>query len=107
MKRHLVDQFYTIYSWVTQGHLHSYDRAFYGNLRFPHLVYLILVERYGSTCYLLSHLHQVFLNVLHNYITTLVRQDLTNHIAGRGQKMRGIKFIMQKKYFRCTVIKDQ
>lgn len=35
-------------------------------------MYLILVEGYVSTHYLLSHLHQVFLDVLHNYITALV-----------------------------------
>lgn len=34
-------------------------------------MYLILVEWYVSTCYLLSHLHQVFLDVLYNYITAL------------------------------------
>lgn len=52
----------------------------------PHLVYLILVEWYVSSCYFLSHLHQVFLDVLHNDISTLVRQDLTDHIAARTEE---------------------
>lgn len=39
---------------------------------FPHLVDLVLVQWYGSTSYLLSQLHQVFLDVLHNDIATLI-----------------------------------
>lgn len=46
-----------------------------------HLVYLILVERDGSVSDLLSQLHKVTLDVLHDDVTVLVRQDLTNHIA--------------------------
>lgn len=49
-------------------------------------MYFTLVEWYVSTRYLLSNLHQVFLDVLHNYITTLVRQNLTDHVAARGQR---------------------
>lgn len=44
-------------------------------------MYLILAERYVTSCYFLSHLYQVLLDVLHNYIAVLVRQDLTDHIA--------------------------
>lgn len=50
-------------------------------LKNTHLVYLILVERDGSVSDLLSQLHKVTLDVLHDDVTVLVRQDLTNHIA--------------------------
>lgn len=54
------------------------------NLQFrPHLVYLVLVEWNLSCRYFLPHLHQMFLDVLHYHITTLVGQDLTNHVAAR------------------------
>lgn len=54
------------------------------NLQFrPHLVYLVLVKWNLSCRYLLPHLHQMFLDVLHYHITTLVGQDLTNHVAAR------------------------
>lgn len=58
----------------------------------PHLVYLILVERYFSRCYFLSHLHQVFLDVLNNDVTILVGQDLPDDIAAKsqGQQKRGV-----------------
>ncbi len=55
----------------------------------PHLVYLILVERYGSFCYFLSHLHQVLLDVLHDDVAILVRQDLTDHVAARAEENKG------------------
>lgn len=55
----------------------------------PYLVYLILVEWYSSFCYFLSHLHQVFLDVLHNDVAILVRQDLTDHIAARAKESKG------------------
>lgn len=49
----------------------------------PHLIYLVLVEWNLSCCYFLPHLHQMFLDVLHYHITTLVGQDLTNHVAAK------------------------
>lgn len=52
----------------------------------PHLVYLVLVEWNLSCRYFLPHLHQMFLDVLHYHITTLVGQDLTNHVAARTQE---------------------
>lgn len=50
-----------------------------------YLVDLILVEWYVSVRHLLSNLHQMLLDVLHNDIPTLVRQDLTNHVAGEEE----------------------
>lgn len=48
-------------------------------------MYLILAEGDVSTGDLLSNLNQVFLDVLHDDVTALVRQDLTNHIARREE----------------------
>lgn len=48
------------------------DRMLSNGESCPHLVYLILIEWYGSICYSLSNFHQVFLDVLYNDITTLV-----------------------------------
>lgn len=122
MWNQLVDQFYTVHvncccMWwhpvVERTHMNPVSlklqvTAFLfrsGNVQniqpCPHLVYLILVERYGSFCYFLSHLHQVFLDVLYNDVAILVRQDLTDHIAARAEESKG------EESMKCLAMSDR
>lgn len=52
----------------------------------PHLVDLVLAEWDLASCHFLPDFHQVFLDILHNHIATLVWQDLTNHVAARTRE---------------------